>query len=143
MAKPWIPASLQPGDEGIVKRHTELNEGIVKQCIAKAEQSPFHYEALRKVIEILRDTQQPLSGALLNLGLYGTAPDKRGRPRRREAHVRDGQICAAVDNLVARGMQATRNDVSPARSACDVAAKEFALEYNSVRVIWRKRRSHA
>lgn len=143
VAKPWILESLQPGDESIIKRHTDLNQSIVKQCIEKAERSPFHYAALGDVVNVLNDAQQPLSGALLNWSIKSRAPDKRGRPRRREYHVRNGSICAAVEDLVAHGMRATRNDVSPHHSACDVAAKAFDLSYGRVLEIWRERRSRA
>ena len=130
-------------DEGIIKRHTELNQSIVKQCIAKAERSPFHYAALGDVVDVLDDAQQPLFGALLTWSRKSRAPDKRGRPRRREYHVRNRSICAAVEDLVAHGKRATRNDVSPHHSACDVAAEAFDLSYGRVLEIWRERRSRA
>ena len=86
VAKPWRPASRRPEDAGIVKRHTELDERIVNQCIGKAERSLFHYKALCEVVRILNDAQQQLSGALLNWNVNSNAPHKRGRPPLHEFH---------------------------------------------------------
>ena len=143
VVKPWLPASLRPGDEGIVKRHIELDEAIVEQCIAKAERSPLHHEALRKANEILRKARQPPCNTLYWADSDDNAPDKRGRPRLHETHVRNMLICDAVEDLVAQGIRATRNDASSARSACDAAAEAFCLSYDTVRMIWRKRRFRA
>ena len=145
VAKSWLPASLRPEDVGIVKQHIELDEAIVEQCIAKAARSLFHYVALGDVVDVLKDAKQPLSGALQNWNSEkkSRAPSKRGRPRLPETHVRNGLICAAVEDLVAQGIRATRNDASSARSACDAAAEAFCLSYDTVRMIWRKRRFRA
>lgn len=145
VAKSWRPASLRPEDVGIVKRHIELDEAIVEQCIAKAARSPFHYVALGDVVDVLNDAKQPLSGALQNWNSKkkSRAPSKRGRPRLSETHVRNGSICSAVEDLVAQGIRATRNDTSSARSACDAASVAFCLSYRRVLRIWQERRSRA
>ena len=145
VARAWLPASLRPEDVGILKRHIELDEAIVEQCIAKAERSLFHYVALGDVVDVLNAAKQPLSGALQNWNSEkkSRAPSKRGRPRLPETYVRNGLICAAVEDLVAQGIRATRNDTSSARSACDAAAEAFCLSYRSVLRIWQERRSRA
>ena len=114
------------------------DERIVKQCIAQAERCPFHYEALREVVQILGAAQQ-LPGALVGWVLADNQPQRRGRPRRHENHVRNALICAAVAALVDRGMQATRNDVSQVCSACDVVSKAFCLSYDGVLRIWKNK----
>ena len=118
------------------------DERIVKQCIAQAKRCPFHYEALREVVKILGAAQQ-LRGALMDWALTDNKPQRRGRPRRHEDHVRNALICAAVAALVDRGVQATRNDVSLARSACDVVSEAFCLSYRRTLAIWQERRSRA
>ena len=118
------------------------DERIVKQCIAQTERCPFHYEALRKVVKILGDAQQ-LRGALMDWALADNKPQRRGRRRRPEDDVRNALICAAVAARVDRGVQATRNDVSPARSACDVVSEAFCLSYRRTLAIWQERRSRA
>ena len=119
-----------------------LDERIVKQCIAQAERCPFHYEALREVVKILGAAQQ-LRGALMDWALADNKPQRRGRPRRHEDDVRNALICAAVAALVDRGVQATRNDASSARSACDVVSEAFCLSYRRTLVIWQERRARA
>ena len=119
-----------------------LDERIVKRCIAQAERCPFHYEALREVVKILGAAQQ-LRGALMDWALADNKPQRRGRPRRHEDDVRNALICAAVAALVDRGVQATRNNVSPARSACDVVSEAFCLSYRRTLAIWQERRARA
>ena len=47
-------------------------------------------------------------------------------------------IWTAINELVSRGMTATRNDASKGHSACDAVAKESGRTYNGVLSVWLK-----
>ena len=47
-------------------------------------------------------------------------------------------IWEAINELVSRGMTATRNDASVGHSACDAVAKESGRTYNGVLSVWLK-----
>ena len=47
-------------------------------------------------------------------------------------------IWAAINELVSRGMTATRNDASVGHSACDAVAKESGRTYKGVLSVWLK-----
>ena len=65
-------------------------------------------------------------------------PRPRGYPPTKAR--RRARIIRAIERYCELGLKATRNDASPAHSACDVVAKTLHLRYGSVKKIWRDRR---
>lgn len=127
---PVTPDMLPPG--------LALNEAVVRRCIEKAESSRIHHEALREVASILLRAQQ-LTGALDVLeAAWREVAGERGR-RSYADTLRNRAIVAAIKRLVAEGMTATRNDVSPPLSACDAVTMASNLSYHRVLEIWKNR----
>ena len=84
----------------------------------------------------------PISAPLLRWAIdmcAGRIPRPRGYPPIK-AH-RHARIIRAIERFCELGLKATRNDASPADSACDVVAAAIHLDYEAVKKIWKKRRS--
>ena len=115
-------------------------EDKTREYIERARSCPDHWNALARVVDVLTKCRQPLGDALTDWVVQrGNRPDGRKAAETPAKAIRNHAIIEAVRALERCGMQATRNDVSPPRSACDAVGKAFSLSYDTVRGIWKDR----
>ena len=125
------------GSEMISKNPTEL--------IEKAKNDPDYFDAIRFGIAVHLVIKKELPQIILDW-LIEHLRGKTKRPRRAAGrgislglHVTVAQV---VQVLVDRGMHATRNDASPATSACDAVAKALSdlgmtpTSFKRVKAVW-------
>lgn len=122
------------------------NEAAVTAYIEAARSEADYWEALVKAAAALRKQRQPFGDAL-NDWLIEAASRNRSEPYGTTVEkwpadeLRNRTIIKAIAALERCGMKATRNDVSPPRSACDAVARAFGMKFARVMDIW-KARSH-
>ena len=127
------------GSEMISKNPTEL--------IEKAKNDPDYFDAIRFGIALHLRIEKELPQIILDW-LIEHLQGKTKRPRKAAGrgislglHVTVAQV---VQVLVDRGMHATRNDESPATSACDAVAKALfdlgktPASFAGVKKVWLK-----
>ncbi len=125
------------GSEMISKNPTEL--------IEKAKNDPDYFDAIRFGIAVHLVIKKELPQIILDW-LIEHLRGKTKRPRRAAGrgislglHVTVAQV---VQVLVDRGMHATRNDASPATSACDAVAEALSdlkmtpNSFEGVKAVW-------
>lgn len=131
-----IPVVLAPDETAIV------------QYIERAAKSVDHWDALLKVVAILREHRQPLGDALSEW-LIKAAKPKAKLPNGLTAAkwtknaLRDHAICEAIQALRRCGMKVQTNDREPG-PACDVCAEVFGSATKSLSAkralnIWKDR----
>ena len=139
-----LVVGLEPPGPDAVPVVLAPDEDAIRESIERAASCPDHWDALAYAAEVLLKCRQPLGdalGAWTVEALRGGCkrPDARKAAKAPANALRDHAIIEAVRALVRCGMKATRNDVSPRRSACDAVADANCLHYDTVRRIWRNR----
>ena len=121
----------------------DLLPSLLPEYIKLAHQEREWWDALCVFAGCLLRNNVPLADDL-RLFIADVLIDNIEPPKRKSGSSKSGHyyrnllIWAAINELVSRGMTATRNDASVGRSACDAVAKESGLSYNGVLSVWLK-----
>ena len=121
----------------------DLLPSLLPAYIKLAHQDREWWDALCVFAGCLLRNNVPLADGL-RLFIADVLTDNIEPPKRKPGlsrsslYHRNMLIWAAINELVSRGMTATRNDTSEGHSACDAVAKESGRTYNGVLSVWLK-----
>ncbi len=119
----------------------EFDLRLTAALVERSETEKLAWDALQQCIKWRRRNKEPVTGALLEWAL-DVAEGTRERPRRgrdQTTTVRNALIAETVKTLVACGMPKARNEESSTKkSAYDVVAEVFEMEYQAVVKAWNR-----
>ena len=123
--------------------------GARESLVEESRSSPLAFRALQRVVDGIRETDEPMPPALSEWALdvaTGARECPKAGPGRSPYtnQVRDAVIVRTIGALVHAGLTATRNEASEPESACDAVTRALQshgeeLGYAAVAKIWSRR----
>ena len=127
--------------------------GTRESLVEESRSSPLAFHALQRVVDGIRETDEPMPPALSEWALdfaTGTLEFPKAGPGRSPYtnQIRNAVIVRTIRALVDAGLTATHNEVSAPESACDAVSRALQvhgepLGYAAVAKIWSKRSAAA